>query len=339
MADIRNTGYVNNATNVLLTDNIRTVYSPEIYWKAQPILVMHQIAETKEELMVEPGKTIQFLRFGDVENGEDDTIAEDETVKVDAMNSSSFQVTVRERVKGLGFSEVALRTYFTNHMDDVTKKLGRIYARNTDKLVGNELYRTSNVIFANGRADRSALVSSDVMNTELVDELLVSLAENKAPKNSRYGAYVAFVSPRQARALRNDPKFLQYHMYGSPEDRLNGEIGRYEGVRFVETTMIRRVQTDGKLLIDGGFVGTDFNHAGTGIASGVANIYSTNTPVDVGLIVGDNVIGHATSLPVELRDNGIEDFGRTRKLAYYTIDGVGLLEEAHVFAFETASGV
>lgn len=339
MPNLRNTGYVNTATDILLTDNIRTVYSPEIYWKAQPNLVMHQIAETKEELLVEPGKTIQFLRYGDLENGESDVIAEDELVEVDAMNSSSFQVTVSERAKGLGFSEVSLRTYFTNHIEDVTKKLGRVYARNTDKLVGNELYRTSNVLFANGRADRSALVSTDVLNTELIDELLVALAENKAPKNSKYGAYVAFISPRQAKALRNDPKFLQYHMYGSPQDRLNGEIGSYEGVRFVETTMVRRVRTNGQLLIDGGFVGTGFNHAATGITAGVANIYSTNTAVDIGLIVGDNVVGHAMSLPVELRDNGIEDFGRTRKLAYYTIDGVGLLEEAHAFAFETAAGV
>ena len=54
------------------------------------------------------------------------------------------------------------------------------------------------------------------------------------------------------------------------------------------------------------------------------------------LIFGDNYYGLATGLPVELRDNGVEDFGRRRSLAWYSIFGTGLLNEERGVVIETA---
>ena len=61
-----------------------------------------------------------------------------------------------------------------------------------------------------------------------------------------------------------------------------------------------------------------------------------STDVYQAVLFGDAYYGIAWSLPVELRDNGTEDFGRKRSLAWYAIFGVGLLHNDYGVVIETA---
>ena len=60
------------------------------------------------------------------------------------------------------------------------------------------------------------------------------------------------------------------------------------------------------------------------------------TDVFQAVLFGDAYYGLAICLPVELRDNGVEDFGRKRSLAWYSIFGVGLLHDSYGVVIETA---
>jgi len=62
-----------------------------------------------------------------------------------------------------------------------------------------------------------------------------------------------------------------------------------------------------------------------------------NPDVDVfeALMLGDNAFGHAISLPVELRDGGVLDFGREHALAWYAIWGFGLVTDSAVVKIRT----
>lgn len=53
------------------------------------------------------------------------------------------------------------------------------------------------------------------------------------------------------------------------------------------------------------------------------------------LMIGDNAFGHAISLPVELRDGGVLDFGREHALAWYAIWGFGLITDSAVVKIRT----
>jgi N4-gp56 family major capsid protein len=53
------------------------------------------------------------------------------------------------------------------------------------------------------------------------------------------------------------------------------------------------------------------------------------------LMLGDNAFGHAISLPVELRDGGVLDFGREHALAWYSIWGFGLITDSAVMKIRT----
>jgi len=62
------------------------------------------------------------------------------------------------------------------------------------------------------------------------------------------------------------------------------------------------------------------------------------TPVDTysAIMIGDNAFGKAVALPVEMRDNGVVDFGRERDLAWYTIVGYGVLNADNIVKVQTA---
>jgi hypothetical protein len=60
-----------------------------------------------------------------------------------------------------------------------------------------------------------------------------------------------------------------------------------------------------------------------------------DTNVFEALMLGDNAFGHAISLPVELRDGGVLDFGREHALAWYSIWGFGLVTDSAVVKIRT----
>jgi len=139
-------------------------------------------------------------------------------------------------------------------------------------------------------------------------------------------AYVAFIHPHQARYLRKDSDWVNVNLYGDTSNILNGEIGRIEDVRFVQTTKVPYVKINTQDIYS------------DGVDSGANTAVAANSATDVylSIVLGDYAVGLAESLPVEMRDNGVEDFGRKHSLAYYGIWGAGLIEEAHALIVETA---
>lgn len=55
-------------------------------------------------------------------------------------------------------------------------------------------------------------------------------------------------------------------------------------------------------------------------------------------MIGDNAFGHAISLPVELRDGGVIDFGREHGLAWYAIWGFGMITHESRVVINTLGG-
>ena len=237
--------------------------------------------------------------------------------------SSQIQITVSEHGKAVAMTELLLRTAFTNTMRDAAVLLGRHYARDLNERIRDELMTTANSLYAGSKASRDLLGTADTFSVDFIREATTNLAENKVPK---FGgdSYICFIHPRQAKDLRTDAAWVNAQNYATPGNILTGEIGRIEDVRFVETTLIKKIDTSGNIFVDGTDSGTD---AGT---------FSTATDVFQAIICGEHCCGHAVSLDVEMRDNGVEDFQRLRKLAWYNVDGLGLIEGGHVFLLETA---
>jgi hypothetical protein len=146
----------------------------------------------------------------------------------------------------------------------------------------------------------------------LVRDAVQHLASKNVPRLGE--TYVCFVDPSQSRALRDDTRWQLVTQYASPGNFMLGEIGRIEDVVFIETTQVAQFPADATST----FVGS----------AGAPTVHQA-------ICIGDNAFGHAISLPVELRDGGILDFGREHALAWYSIWGWGLITDQAVLLLET----
>jgi len=235
-------------------------------------------------------------------------------------------------------------------MASASRLLGRNMAIYLDQLSRDTLYSASSTIYGEDRSNLSAVNNWYAYGTEgtsrasmtgtyyLTPRTIKDAAETLATKNiPRLGeTYVAFVHPHQSRRLRDMPEFIEVTKYAAPGNFMLGEIGRLYDTVFIETTQVLKVAggagagysadtaVANPTVIPGGGYTTPATYTGNGASDRYSAIF-----------IGDNAFGHAISLPVELRDGGILDFGREHALAWYSIFGLGLITDQSVVIAET----
>jgi len=203
-----------------------------------------------------------------------------------------------------------------------------------------------------------------------IKDAVEALASKNVPRLGE--TYVTFVHPHQSRRLRDTPEFIEVTKYAAPGNFMLGEIGRLNDVVFIETTQIGAVYTGSRTGFDPsvsnvywrqafdstslaatggvnanqpdqsvppGDAGNDYASTGPGIVQmpGWGQTWPTSPLPGAfeGLMIGDNAFGQAISLPVELRDGGVLDFGREHALAWYGIWGFGTITDSAVMRLVT----
>lgn len=318
------TGTVNPPTGTPFTDAIRLVYSREIEFKALPLMRFLQFAQTKTELGVEPGLTISMLTYNNLRLG--GVLTENVDMTTQALSGSTKQITVFEHGNAVAVSELLINSSFDDVLASATTLLSRDYSMVVDcELRDVALSNSNNIVYGGGKSARSAVTSADTLSVATIKDCIEILATNNAPKYN--GAYwICFVHPHQSRTLRDDPAWINASNYGAPDQLFTGEIGRIDDTRFIETT-----------ILCNGAAATDDPSYKADLVAGAGETGSTNAVnIYQAVLFGDAYFAIATSLPVELRDNGVEDFGRKRSLAWYSIFGTGLLHPDYGVVIETA---
>lgn len=304
-----------------LENHVRAVYSKEIMFKAQPVMKFMQFAKIKTELGVEPGLTIQMMTYNNLKRG--GKLTEGTHMKTQSMSSTMKSITVTEYGNALAFSEISFRSSFTDLMEDATKLLGNDYAITLDLMLRDVALTAPNVVYAREKSEKMPTQRNELkhgLTVCTVKDVTELLATNNTPKfGGQY--YIGMIHPHQSRELRDDPNWIDASKYAQPESLFTGEIGRLEDVRFIETTSMCNGAVD---------EGHEAYKDGLKI-----ELESVQTPVYQAVIFGEDYYGFAESLPVELRDDGVTDFGRKRALAWYTIMGADKLNAERGVVIET----
>lgn len=312
---------LDGGTAVLLDNHVRTIYSKEIEFKAMPIMRFVQFAKVKTELGTQPGLTIQMMTYNNLKKG--GPLTEGVRMSPQSLSSTMKSITVGERGNAVAVSELALKTSFTDIMADATTLLSRDVALTLDTELRDTALSGNNVIYGRKAdeakiASRADITKDNVLTVATIKDAVEILATNNTPKFQ--GAYyICFVHPHQSRVLRDDPAWVEASKYGAPDQLFTGEIGRIDDVRFIETT-----------LMCNGAVGEDDPAYKADLVS------SDGTKVYQAVLFGEDYYAYAVGLPVELRDNGVTDFGREHGLAWYAIWGTGLLHPERGVVIETA---
>lgn len=306
---------------------VRDVYSAEIYLSALPVMKFEQFTTKKSELGIQPGMAIQLPRFSNIKRG--GRLREGKRIPIQPMNQTQQPIKVVEYGNGIGFSEFLLQTSFYDQMAAASLLLGRDMAVVLDTELRDTIMGAPNVIFPNAKAARTDLVLADVFNTDLIKDGVETLEANNAPKWGN-DHWICFCHPHQGRKLRDDTNWINAAMYSGLGQVYTGEIGRYEDVRFIVTTIMPNGRNSAVDPVTGDFEDLGFD------ATLEDGQFGNNVTIYRSVMFGEYTLGHAVALPVELRDNNNQDFGREHGLAWYSIFGQSVLEAKNVVILETA---
>lgn len=305
----------------------RDVFSAEIWFAALPVLKFDQFSTKKTELGVQPGRTIQMPKFGNIKRG--GRLTESVRMRTQAMSLSQSSITVYEEGNAIGFSEYLLQTSFYDQLSAASLLLGRDMALVLDTELRDVVMGASNVVYPSGAAARDEITSSMKFNTTQVKDTVETLETNNSPKWAG-DHYISFTHPHGGSSLRRDNDWINASLYSGSTQIYTGEIGRYEDVRFIVSTVMPNGRNSTVDSTTGDFadVGYDADLA-SGASGNLCVIYQS-------VMFGEYSYGHATALPVELRDNGVEDFGREHGLAWYAIWGQATLDTNNIVVMEHA---
>ena len=106
--------------------------------------------------------------------------------------------------------------------------------------------------------------------------------------------YYCIAHPTTFRTFKNDLEGIHQYVDAGFQKIMNGEIGRYEGMRFVEQTNIAKE----------GWSGNDSNQA---------------------YFFGEDTVAEAIACPEEVRGKIPTDYGRSKGIAWYYLGGFGLV--------------
>jgi N4-gp56 family major capsid protein len=350
IANANLTGYTTDAGG--LAPAIQTIWSKEILFQAMPVLRFEQFAVKKTELGVQPGLTVNFMRYNNLDVNETGAeLTEGIRMEPVSLAASQIQITVKEHGQAVAVTELLLNASFDDVMASASRLLGRHMAQSMDIQARNTLYADAipfgggaavapNVVFGRtAAAARTSVSPYDVgtvgvasapgyLSPAAVKDAVEVLANENIPRLG--DTYVCFVHPSQSRALRDWPEFIEVTKYAAPGNFMLGEIGRLYDVVFIETTMVEAqgVNQYG-YTFDTSTINVSLPDAGSG------DIASDSY---LSIMIGDNAFGHAISLPVELRDGGVIDFGREHGLAWYSIWGFGMITHESRVLLNTLGG-
>jgi len=147
------------------------------------------------------------------------------------------------------------------------------------------------------------------MGKDHIKAIVDVMKERNIPTFSA-GDYFCIGRPTTFRTVKNDLETLHQYVESGFRMIMNGEIGRYEGVRFIEQTNI-------------------------------ASQAWSNSKSDVAHFFGEDTVAEAIVIPEEIRGKIPTDFGRSKGIAWYYLGGFGLVHDdatnARIVRWESAA--
>jgi N4-gp56 family major capsid protein len=258
-------------TTTTLVDQYRRHYDTELLEKGQWELRLNQFGAKRPLPRGLGAKTIRFFRRMMANSANVQNIVEGVVINV-------FTDYVYEKVdvdliqigEAMRYTDVAGWTALLDILDDGIMYLGENLALKADDMTWGAIchpttgltkrYTGATQTFAG--VDALTGVTGKYVTTDGLSAV-TRLKINKAPKKN--GFYVGIVGPQVAHDIQQDTRWLNVHTYSANTELFNGEIGKLDGIRYVETNNVwSESTTEGTRDITGAadvfasvFTGTD----------------------------------------------------------------------------------
>ena len=278
-----------------MSAEMKTFYERRLIDQALPALVHDQFGDSYP-IPANNGKTIEFRKYDALPKATT-PLTEGVTPEGQALTVTTVTAEVHQYGGWVPLTDMVQMTTIDNNVVQATSVLASQSGRTMDTIVRDILCGGTNVIYApkigTGGAEtpvtsRAGLDATAQLTVDLIDQAVAQLkVQNADPIGSAGGSYVAIIHPYAAYDIKKDPNWVEAHKYASPEEIFEGEIGKIEGCRFVEST-------EAKIFHAADLAGDSRTLLTAGAVSGKTTFPFDGGTVQAGALVGRQVlIGNA----------------------------------------------
>lgn len=213
----------------------QSAYDRLAYFALRPELYFDQVADVQPTRQSMPGAAVIFTLITELSVA---STALNESVDVDAVALADSNVTLTLAEYGNAMITTAkLRGTSYIPVDPVIANvIGFNAGISQDTLARDVLKAGSNVTYANSGTARNRVIPTDTLKAVDVRRTLAQL--RGANVASFGGYYASWIHPDVSYDLRGETGAAAWrdpHTYSQPAEIWNGEVGAFEGFRFMET--------------------------------------------------------------------------------------------------------
>lgn len=312
-------------TSNLSTDQV--AFEKLAYFALRPEMYFDQFADVQATNATNPGASVKFTVFADLAEAIT-PLGEAEDVTPVAMSDSQVTVTLNEYGNAT-VTTAKLRASSFLPVDPVAAQaVGYNAGLSIDTIARNVLQAGSNVLYATGGAtdptSRTTINSDDTLAAADVRRVVAQLRGANVPTIG--GSYVGFIHPDVSYDFRSATDAAAWRTpanYVNPEGIYNGEIGMFEGVRFMESPRAPL------------FVNASDN-AG---AAGNIDVYGTLIMGRQALAKGISLGGEYGSQPTIVYGTVTDLLKRFRPVGWKHFVGYGVFRQEALRRIESASSI
>jgi N4-gp56 family major capsid protein len=249
------------------------------------------------------GESVTLTR---VQNITEPTSADlEETVRIpeDEFNLSTKVITVKELGRAVPYTSLSQDLSKFDTENPIQRKL-RDQMRLVLDTKAAVAFRSASVKYVPTGAATNSITTNGTpsgpatsnMNFFHVEEIRDYMFDTLQVPPLEGDDYIGIFRTLGLRGIKRDTKWEEWHKYLDPQAKYNGEVGRIEGVRFIET-----------------------NHNNALRKIGTASVLGE------GVVFGEDSVALAEAMTPELRAAIPGDFGRSKAVAWYGILEFGII--------------
>jgi N4-gp56 family major capsid protein len=289
--------------------------SDELRDALQPLARFRQFCDVKNAAGKNRGETFTWDIVSDVATA-GGTLVETSTIPETQFTIAQATLTITERGNSVPYSGKLEALSKFSVRQPVMQALRNDAKKHFDRAAYAQFYLTqlravggasgAITLTTNGTATAT---NSVAMTTAHIKTIVDTMKERNIPP---YVAddYMSIGWPTTYRTVKNNLESLKQYTETGLKMIFNGEIGRYESVRFVEQTNVSKGRT----------------------SSGSSGTAWTNSLSDWSFFFGEDTVAEGVAIPEEMRAKIPTDYGRSKGVAWYALLGFGIV---HTLALES----
>ena len=297
------------------------------YFALRTELLFDAAVEVQPTQQAMPGSSVTFTIFNDLAEATS-ALTETSDVTAVAMGDSQVTVTLAEYGNAVLTTAKLRGTSFLDVDTVAANVVGYNAGISLDSIVRDVIAGGSNVVYGGGGSStptsRTTIAAEDVIEANDIRKVTAQLRGANVPTFN--GMYMGYIHPDVSYDLRSETGAAAWrdpHVYVDTDMIYNGEIGAFEGVRFIETPRA-------KLWADAS--------DGAGSAGDI-DVYGTHIMGRQAIAKAHSIVDGNGPMPKIVRGPVTDTLERFQPIGWYWLGGYGRFREASLRRIESSSSI